>query len=223
MVLRQYPLALFTTTLFITLTTQPGVAFTIKSLNPPDYYVPYTLGDAEGAAWIIPPTTIKAGGTNEFKSLLSNFSRRYPGKWIFETGTELEGSFDIKNYYACGPQTDCGREAFFPSKGGVGSSLFLEYHPKGNDPKIDSTNPRRFQWIQRVKSNHSLTTDRHNDIENILDIGTRQTTPYYSGHQGSVSTYKYFGDAPYRIDPLNNHTWNAELYLVEEVSFLPKF
>ncbi|XZO04277.1 MAG: hypothetical protein ACM65L_11410 [Microcoleus sp.] len=55
MVLRQYPLALFTTTLFITLTTQPGVAFTIKSLNPPDYYVPYTLGDAEGAAWIIPP------------------------------------------------------------------------------------------------------------------------------------------------------------------------
>ncbi|MEK0182439.1 hypothetical protein [Microcoleus anatoxicus] len=222
MVLRQYPLALFTTTLFITLTTQPGVAFTIKSLNPPDYYVPYTLGDAEGAAWIIPPTTIKAGGTNELKSLLSNFSRRYPGKWIFETGTELEGSFDIKNYYACGPQTDCGREAFFPSKGGVGSSLFLEYHPKGNDPKIDSTNPRRFQWIQRVKSNHSLTTDRHNDIENILDIGTRQTTPYYSGHQGSVSTYKYFGDAPYRIDPLNNHTWNAELYLVEEVSFIPR-
>ncbi|WP_377473667.1 MAG: hypothetical protein P2A85_15750 [Microcoleus anatoxicus] len=63
MVLRQYPLALFTTTLFITLTTQPGVAFTIKSLNPPDYYVPYTLGDAEGAAWIIPPTTIKAVGT----------------------------------------------------------------------------------------------------------------------------------------------------------------
>lgn len=130
MVLRQYPLALFTTTLFITLTAQPGVAFTIKSLNPPDYYVPYTLGDAEGAAWIVPPTTLRAGGTNEFKSLLSNFSRRYPGKWIFETGTELEGSFDIKNYYACGPQTDCGREAFFPSKGGVGSSLFFRVPSK---------------------------------------------------------------------------------------------
>lgn len=67
MVSRQYPLAVFTTTLLITLTAQPGVAFTINSVTP-DYYVPYTLGDAEGAAWIIPPTVIRAGGTNEFKS-----------------------------------------------------------------------------------------------------------------------------------------------------------
>ena len=82
MVSKQYPLALFTTTVLITLTAQPGVAFTIKLLTNPDYYVPYTVGDAEGAAWIVPPTVIKPGGTNELKSLLADFSRRYPGKWI---------------------------------------------------------------------------------------------------------------------------------------------
>src|SRR4028119_1905086 len=148
MVSRQYPLALLTTTLLITLTAQPGVAFTINSVIP-DSYVPYTLGDAEGAAWIIPPTVIRAGGTNEFKSLLNNFSRRYPGKWIFETGKELEGSFDIQSYYACGPQTSCGRGAEVPATGGVGARLSLNYHPKGNDPKIKSDNFRNFAWIQR--------------------------------------------------------------------------
>jgi hypothetical protein len=39
MVSRQYPLAVFTTTLLITLTAQPGVAFTINSVIP-DSYVP---------------------------------------------------------------------------------------------------------------------------------------------------------------------------------------
>jgi hypothetical protein len=217
LVSQQYPLALFTTTVLITLTVQPGVAFTIKLTNP-DYYVPYTVGDAEGAAWIIPPTVIKPGGTNEFKSLPAHFSRRYPGKWIFETGQELEGSFNIKDYYACGPQTDCGISS---AKGGVGSNIYLQFDPKGNDPKINSANPVKLKWIQRVKSNHSLTTYIHNDIENILDINRGQTNPYYSGYEGSISTYKYFGDSPYREDALNNHSWNPELYLVEEV-FIPQ-
>jgi hypothetical protein len=217
MVSQQYPLALFATTLSIALTAQPGVAVTIKLTNP-NYYVPYTVGDAEGAAWIIPPTVIKPGGTNELKSLLANFSRRYPGKWIFETGQELEGSFNIKDYYACGPQTNCGLSS---QKGGVGSNIYLQFEPQGNDPKINTANPAKLKWIQRVKSNHSLTTDIHNHIENILDINQGQTDPYYSGYQGSISAYKYFGDSPYRNDPLNNHTWNAELYLVEEV-FIPR-
>ncbi len=67
MVLRQYPLALFTTTLFITLTAQPGVAFTIKSLNPPDYYVPYTLGDEVSFAVFIGFSNFGDRGSNLWK------------------------------------------------------------------------------------------------------------------------------------------------------------
>ncbi|MEG4508066.1 hypothetical protein QUA81_31065 [Microcoleus sp. F6_B4] len=81
---------------------------------------------------------------------------------------------------------------------------------------------RGVQWIQRVYSNHSLNPDQHGFIENILDINVGQTTPYYRGSAGNgldlipPKPYRFFADRPYRVDPVESHFWEAELYLVSE-------
>ncbi|MEG4970651.1 hypothetical protein QUB11_29010 [Microcoleus sp. B6-A1] len=161
--------------------------------------------------------------------MLNDFStNKHGGQWQFEKAeNDLQGRFELKSYYACGPRTDCGKELDEPYLGGVGAFLELEYHPViGADPIPDPTNiTRNVQWIQRVKSNHSLNPDEHGLIEDILDINIGQKTPYYSGVAGNglaigipPTPYRFFVDAPYRNDPLNNHTWNAFLYLVEETT-----
>jgi hypothetical protein len=133
----------------------------------------------------------------------------------------------LLNYYICGPQTtDCGAEIQDPFSEGVGAMLELLYSPAllTGDPVPDPTGVTRgIQWIQRVYNNHSRTPDRHGSIENILDIDIGQTTPYYTGHAGNglgIPPYRFFGDVPYRVDPVESHFWDAELYLVEETQDL---
>lgn len=155
----------------------------------------------------------------------------YPGRWEFRRAeNDLQGSFNLLNYYICGPQTiDCGAEIGIPASGGVGAMFDLRYYPAllpPGDPIPDPTGiTRRVQWIQRVYSNHSLRPDRHGSVENALDINFGQTTPYYTGPAGNgidipLTPHRFFSDVPYRIDPKESHFWEAELYLVQETQDL---
>ncbi|MCL1470066.1 hypothetical protein [Argonema antarcticum] len=230
---RRYSLLGLAITLVVTFTGQSGVAFTIN-YPPPDgrsnAFIRYNERDYEGEAYLVVAEEIERGGTNELWQLLNDFSSRYPGRWEFQRAeNDLQGSFNLLNYYICGPQTtDCGAEIDDPVSGGVGAMLDLRYYPVllTGDPVPDPTGiTRRVQWIQRVYSNHSLNPDRHGSIENVLDINIGQTTPYYSGVAGNgidipPIPHRFFTDVPYRVDPVESHFWDAELYLVEETQVL---
>lgn len=80
------------------------------------------------------PTALDRGGTNELLKLLNDFSRHQGGKWTFVPAeNDLQGSFDIQSYYACGPQTQCGGgKLLFPKINSVGADFEVEYHPGGD-------------------------------------------------------------------------------------------
>lgn len=220
---RQYPLAFLATTLLVALTSQSSVAFTIN-FPPPDSYNPFVHYDEEGYegdAYLVGPESIERGGTDELMRLLDDFSRRRGGRWEFERAEDdLKGRFDLQSYYACGPGIECGKEINDPYIDGVGAFLDLRYYPVLGtaDPIPDPTRlTDKVQWIQRVKSNHSLDPDEHGRIEDVLDIDSGQSTPYYTtaGNRLSIGIppipYRFFVDRSYRNDPKNNHTWNAFL------------
>ncbi|MBD2485115.1 PEP-CTERM sorting domain-containing protein [Planktothrix sp. FACHB-1365] len=232
MALRKDSLLGLAISLVVTLTGQSAIAFTINfsSNGRFDAFIYYDEYGYQGEAYLEQPQEIERGGTNELWQLLNSFSNMYPGRWEFRRAeNDLQGSFNLLNYYICGPQTtDCGAEIQDPFSGGVGGMLELLYYPvllPPGDPIPDPTGvTRRVQWIQRVYSNHSLEPDdQHGLIENILDIDLGQTTPYYTGHAGNgfgIPPYRFFGDVPYRIDPAESHFWDAELYLAEEMQDL---
>lgn len=203
-----YPVAILGTTLMVTLTTQSSVAFNIT--GPTESYVPSVLAPVGNKRIdvLLEPRSIKSiklGGTN---GLLNVLRRAFPS-WTFLRAPkekELKGSFEIKTYKACGPLTPCQPGLETPQIGGVGAYLSLDYNPVGDDP-----NPvtERVYWIQRVKSNHKGGSVIHGTVENIIDINPGQKNPFYS-------KAPFFSDSPYRIDPLNNHDWFAELYLVKQ-------
>jgi hypothetical protein len=237
MQLRTHSLTFLATTLLLLLTRQSAVAFTIKyppvngSFRP---FVPYRIGDYEGLTWLIEPEELERGGTNELLELLETFSGHRGGKWEFITPeSDLQGHFQINSYYACAPQTLCGfQELLYPKTDGVGAYFDVAYYPiLDKDPIPSPMDGTRYgvQWIQRVKSNHKSDEEEpsnpflHGIIEDVLDISTGASTPYYTASSGvsyddDGAIYKFFTDTPYRPDPLNNHTWNAFLFLTEDVT-----
>ncbi len=234
MKLRAYFSNFLTTTLFVVLTCESAIAFKIK-YPPPDssnYYVPYQLGDYEGVTWLPVPTALDRGGTNELLKLLNDFSRHQGGKWTFVPAeNDLQGSFDIQSYYACGPQTHCGIEMLEDESfiGGVGAFFEVEYHPGGDTDSIPNKFDKRLHWVQRIKNNHKATDEvfdypfdyPHGTIQDALDISTGASTPYYPTNYDQLDNgtpYIYFQDTPYRFDPLNDHTWNAFLFLTEDIT-----
>ena len=231
MALRKDSLLGLVISLVVTLTGQSAIAFRIdfSSNGRFDAFIYYDEYGYEGEAYLDLPQEIERGGTNELWQLLNDFSNKYPGRWEFRRAeNDLQGSFNLLNYYICGPQTtDCGAEIGIPASGGVGAMFDLRYYPAllpPGDPIPDPTGlTRRVQWIQRVYSNHSLNPDQHGSIENVLDIDIGQTTPYYTGPAGNgigIPPYRFFADRSYRVDPVESHFWDAELYLAEETQDL---
>ncbi|TAE59770.1 MAG: hypothetical protein EAZ76_05675 [Nostocales cyanobacterium] len=99
--------------------------------------------------------------------------------------------------------------------------------PKTRQPNPGNGNVR---WIQWVRSNHSLLTNKHDDQESVIDIDTKNYngtsyfsdpgTPFYYSKISSQQTnpvYK-FEDLPNRVDIGQNHDWIADLYLAEEIT-----
>ena len=174
--------------------------------------VTYRVGNREGQAWVTDIKPLARGGT---PGLLRVLRDAFPD-WRFLTAEpetnplySLNGEFRINQYYACGNLTTCGFPTTSSMLSGVGALLSVNYIPGEGDPGVlDNIN-----WIQRVVSNHSASTGRHNDKEDILDTRSLEE-PFYFPKQN----YKpNFFDRPYRGDSENSHYWNAELFLAERV------
>jgi hypothetical protein len=218
----RYSLSFFATTLLITLTSQPSSAFTITSAKNGNFNnsVGYTLSNgAQGNAFLAPsPVTQlspmdleKDGKVAPFLVLLRDLFKPKDG-WTFTPAkNDLAGSFELQHYYVCAPQTQCGNERNVPATGGVGAFIDLTYVPSKGDPTPESS---ELHWIQRVENNHNATTNKHGDLENIIDVtASNKTNPYYDN--GFFAGENFFVDRPYRPDEENDHNWTAELYLVE--------
>ncbi|TAH16720.1 MAG: hypothetical protein EAZ09_20945 [Oscillatoriales cyanobacterium] len=239
---RQWPQVLLATTLFFLLTDRASVAFNIipeqtrggknatNSYNALANYYVGSPNDFQGLAsldtrttfypptWLDTPgavTNLERGGTPGLYNALRPYQKL---GWNFKKAkNDLNGSFSIVNYYACGAQTECGKEKLTDAPlNTVGAFFDLKYHPKSSDP-----NPRnsKLHWIQRVVSNHDkdLPAPRyHGRLEDVIDIGrNNSTTPYYDTGTDAAGE-NFFIDRPFRSDLLNDHYWFAELYLVEE-------
>lgn len=161
MLSRQYSIAGLATILLVALTGKPGVSFYITFPDQYDSnpYVYYEKPNYTGYTWLEIPRKSQRGGTPELLSLLNDFSISRGGNWQFQSApNDLQGSFEMKIYNACGPQTDCGEGLVSPPYTGGGGVYFdLHYYPGLGDPIPDPISiTRNVQWIQRVTSNHSL-------------------------------------------------------------------
>jgi hypothetical protein len=174
---------------------------------------------------------IKRGGTDEFLSLL----RGTYGNWTFSEGKNLEGAFNVLNYYPCKADTRCGSElSVFPElrsfagrQGGLGATMIINYEPDTED----RLNINKIRWIQRAKVDTGGQEISVYDIQgtsfDLIDTESNRSPFYQSaGYVGmfnpetGLPSYTFF-DIPYtpsRLSDLYNHDWNFELYLVERTA-----
>ncbi|AFY59157.1 hypothetical protein Riv7116_6841 [Rivularia sp. PCC 7116] len=156
------------------------------------------------------------GGTSGFLQKLESTYGSNLG-WSYEIGENLNGSFDIEYYYACGLSTkNCGGNLYDPIarknvvgvSGIVGAAFQLRYIPGAGDP---TPGDNTLHWIQWVTSSGFPSSG---DPINIIDTGKDHIeTPFYDA--AGAAKDELFVDRPLRIIP-ENGTWNAELYLVEQ-------
>jgi len=92
--------------------------------------------------------------------LLDLLNNQFGHSWEFIPKGDLEGSFNVENYYTCNPDARCeadGARVDFA----VGAFFKLNYFPKGNDP-VGST----VHWIQRVLTYYDVDNE-----DNIINEG----------------------------------------------------
>ena len=244
---KSLPIGVFSATLSVALTNQPSSAFTVEfPVNP----VPigafnkwvrqesYTLGGNVNWTVDLNPAFIpRISAEDERKAFLKFLQDSNYGKavangglgWTFNLKPvdTLKGTFNIENYYACAPNTECGKErkndplvplGLLPFKGGVGAflDLTLSYDPKAAGQPKDAPTGLSFHWIQQIENNHKMPLPgKHGDKDNKIDTPST-TTPYYDkGYAANATT---FIDAPYRPDTGKSHNWTAKLFLVNQTA-----
>jgi hypothetical protein len=200
---QRYSLSVFTTTLLIVLTTESSLAFSITTpteYSPVEIYNTYSNNSSYvGVVTLYPEiTSITRGGTTGFLQTLSQAFQ----DWTFNPApNDLAGSFQVEKYLA--------KYTVIESTPVVGGQLGLRYNYVDSDPTPDGS----LHWIQRVVSNHSITGN-HGNQEDVIDIFPGQPNPFYDYVFDATETT--FNDFPRRTDPVQNHNWLAELYLVKE-------
>jgi hypothetical protein len=211
---QRYSLSCFTTTLLIALTTQSSLAF---SITPPQYgktEESYTLANQTRGTTRLSPTTLTSITRGGIIGFLGTLRRDFP-TWTFNSApNDLAGRFEVETYNAVGTALYVDGE----SSEFVGANLILNYVPGIGDPTLSSVH-----WIQRVYTNHRYTPppnniDEHGNYGDIIDIRPGNVAnPFYDapGTDGLSLAPGYFSDSPARPDPDKNHSWLAQLYLVE--------
>jgi hypothetical protein len=230
---KQYFIVGLATNMLLALTNQSAMGFTLKFGNgATSYYnpsAPYVKdANTRGTTFLSPRyvAPIKLGGTNDFLKMLNpDKDPRWLGWNFIPSNKNLYGNFEISTYYACGAQTNCGKEKLdkkWNIRGGVGAYIDIKYNPKKTDPKPGKG---KIHWIQRVVNNHSMYDENqissgaglHGRRHDGIDIPIYQNVnPYYdtvaSANENSLQ------DRPYRPDADKPHSWFADLYLVEEIA-----
>jgi hypothetical protein len=228
--LRQYLLVGFTSALTVMLTGRASFAFNIIPPQPgaTSNWRPvsrYLIDGLEGRTevdtglWTEP---IPRGGTWPFSASLQAWaatSERGVFGWNFQPAQqELQGSFEIKNYVACGYRVLCGIEN--PGErelreNGVGATFYLKYHPAPTDPQPGQAG-RQLHWIQMVRSNYGEGFVPIIPHIPFIDNAFRNDDPYYD--TTGMAGENFFMDRPYAPNVANrNNYFDAELYLVEEI------
>lgn len=201
---QRYSLSVFTTTLLIALTTESSLAFSITTpteYSPVEIYNTYNNNSSYvGTVTLYPEiTSITRGGTTGFLQTLNQAFQ----DWTFNTApSDLAGSFQIEKYLA--------KYTVIESTPVVGGEIELLYKPSNGDPILDNS----LKWIQRVVSNHRAIGGGHGINEDVID-NLNGNTPYYPYNTESRG-FRSFYDFSRRPDPVENHNWLAELYLVKE-------
>ncbi len=209
-------------------TAQSSLPFTFHYpfFPPPRAFDPYSFQDRAGNriggfTALMPVEELDLGGTNGLWERLNDFSNQNPGQWEFvRADRDLEGTFEIEVYNACGVGTNCSA-----GNNGVGAEIALYFSPEGSDPVPDIIPfNNNLRWIQRVESNHDITAG-HGVFENVLDVdfNSNRRNPYYYDYpkwrlEPFLGSVLPFDDNSYRDDPIESHLWKAELYLAEIVS-----
>ncbi|MCA2618575.1 MULTISPECIES: PEP-CTERM sorting domain-containing protein [unclassified Microcystis] len=237
---KSLPIGIFSATFLVALTNQPSSAFTVNPLGPLgalNNWVPqetYTLGGNTSWKVDLNPINVtlinKAADRDAFKTFLDN---SIYGKAVADGGLgwtfnlkpvdTLKGTFNIQNYYACAPTTECGKERakdpVFPGpilKTGVGAflDLTLSYDPKANGQPQNAPTGNDFHWIQQIMNDHKLGFD-HGVKDNKIDTPST-TTPYYD--DGFSANQTTFIDSPYRDDSGKAHKFDFNLFLVNQTA-----
>lgn len=237
MQLQHYFSVLLTTPLLVALTSQSGLGFSVNlPAATPDspcrldsfYCVTRTYSApsfGRVTTTLAPISRLPIGGTAALLNLLNSSIWAQNG-WTFQRARlPLLGSFDIKVYKA----------AADPNQPAVGADFQMLYNPGSNSFRQDPTG-NNVHWIQRVVSNHAITSARpraidrgHGTNEDKIDVFQGQTIPAFTNvfnpfYDNILNPfYDSFGDAtsnifrdfPNRDDIKENHTWSAQLYLVE--------
>ncbi|MDJ1172547.1 hypothetical protein [Roseofilum capinflatum] len=193
------------------------------------WWDPNTWNDTVGGV-----TEIKRGGTGEFLRRLTQWSLVESSPeytWSFlPAENDLEGSFEIVTNQACGYRDGCGDAStdIEPVRTGiyrgVGSLFHVKYYPGLNDPMPGQN---KLHWIQMVQANYNSNSDSFlsNLIPSfpivVIDNGGSPGTPYYDRPGGRFAGEDFFIDRPYasgKRRASGNHYFNAQLYLVEEIT-----
>lgn len=224
---QKIPLLGLMTTLLIGLTSQSSAAFTITPSQP--FYDIFNLSSGASKFYKRESTyqaknlkitsqlspiyveELSLGGTQEFLQRLNSEFGSSKG-WSYETGQNLNGSFDIEYYYACTVRQPCGGDLLNPRNGGrfspinngFGSAFQLRYIPGQGDPTSSADTLHWIQWVTNTGTDGS---------QDVIDIGAHTETPFYDAT--GAANEEYFVDRPYRY-ALENNNWTAQLYLVEQ-------
>ena len=233
---RQKSLVWLATTVLVALTGQSGFAFQIKGIQESSSVTTELINPSTNLVGGTSTVTtkqiseIELGGTDDFFNIL----RQTYGGWTFNKGGNLKGSFNIINYYPCGPLTSCGSElSIFPEllipssgkQGGIGASISVDYEPDPDDePKFGKT-----YWIQRANvdtggQNVSIY-NQQGTYFNIIDTPST-SNPFYqaadylgrTNPETRLPSYSFL-DSPYnsvqapKPSYQYNNNWNFELYL----------
>lgn len=222
-----------TATLLLTLGSKSTFAFTLTPTQPGDsdgtyrYSDSYDNGQGEVTldAWpvwdgrrYLPSVgmvhEIRPGGTDDLLSLLN---KQFGNFWEFVPKGNLNGSFNVENYYPCNPNYACTLDGGRISNA-VGAAFKLNYFPEADDP-VGNT----IHWIQRILVNWSI--DENGQVINDqvavdrLDITPGARSPYYDESFPGAANSNVFRDLPHIQIPYTrtNHYFHAETYLVNEI------
>ena len=224
------------TPLLVAFTSQSARGFSLSfaQKGARDLYIAkqsktYTQGNEEItiSTTLSPPrvTEMPLGGTRILNNLLDAYSVGASNNsdgtkiWRFTKAKKpLRGNLQVLQYFACTVQIPCKfpnlpnlTNQLPPISIGVGAGIELNYIPGQGDTAQD------IRWIQWINTNHSSLVTNHKDPgarAKYLDINTlKPDTPFYPGSNTRLA------DRSYRIDPLNEHYWLAEAYLVGTSTF----
>lgn len=219
----KYSTVLLATPLLVALTGRLSFAFSITPQQPGanQQYTP-TVPSSSGTVELNPlsVTALPLGGTTGFLQVLN---AAFPDWTVNAAPNDLAGSFSVEGYQAVYTPTSNG--------GNVGGQFLITYNPADNDP---TTANNSLHWIQRVYTNHEITTTRDangnitatdqgygtnvDKIDIVTGVGG-QSNPFYDTFASSPTTPGgSFYDIVGRNDPQDPNTWSGEVYLVEETS-----